>query len=330
MSQMSSTRASSSGVGTQINTIIADSGTATPSGGVVNIIGSTNIETIQSGNSAVISLKDNITTSDVKVGNITFGNINIVNDVSNQNIIFTPNGTGKVNIPSVNANAHAYITNNLISSYSGTTAGKLLIGRTNSAAPALASLSAGTNIRIDQDGNNLRISKTNISSSNGWVKYTYAGNNPVTQLLYMEPRTNYILNATFNGGATDTLDPIFAFLPMSNAVTLGEIIRIVLSGPSSGFIVPRSSDQKIIWSQYPNFGRTDQVVGNSPLTTGYVLGTKCSDVDNMEGNYLNYGRTFQSIALLVLGKNVTGYNPGDTIFYVMNVNKSWQKYQYTI
>ena len=310
MSQMSSTRASSSGVGTQIKTIIADSGTAEPSGGVVNIVGSTNIQTNESGNNAVISLKDEITFTTAKAGHITFDNNFFINGTLGENIVFTPNGSGKINVPSVNANAHAYVSNDLISSYAAPAEGKLLIGRTSSAAPSLASITAGNGIRIDQDGINLMISQTNSSR---WIKYTYAGNDPVAQLLYMEAGNNYILNATFNGAATDTLDPIFAFLPPSNTLSRGMIIRVVLSGPSSGFIAVRSSDQKIIWSQYPNFGRTDQIIGSVPMSTGYVLGTKCSDVDNMEGNYLNYGRTFQSIAFLVLGTGIYGYSPSDTI-----------------
>lgn len=329
MSQMSSTRASSSGVGTQINTIIADSGTATPSGGVVNIVGSTNIQTNESANNAIISLKDEISFTTTNVGHINFDSNFFINNTFSENIVFTPNGTGKVNIPSINANSHAYVdgNTNYISSYSGSAEGKLLIGRTNSTAPLLNSLSAGNGISIEQDGINLRISKTNGS---GWVKYTYAGNDPVAQLLYMEAGKNYILNATFNGGATDTLDPIFAYLPPSNTLSRGMIIRVVLMGPSSGFVAVRSSDQKIIWSQYPNFGRTDQMIGNPPMSTGSILGTKCSDVDNMEGNYLDYGRTFQSIAFLVLGTGIYGYNANDTIFYVMSVSRAWQQYQYTI
>ncbi|MDX1532865.1 MAG: hypothetical protein R3230_01510 [Nitrosopumilaceae archaeon] len=75
-----------------------DSGTATPAGGVLDILGGTNINTAGAADAVTVNLDSAITVDQIDIDNIQIDGNTIISTDTNGDITLTPDGTGAVNI----------------------------------------------------------------------------------------------------------------------------------------------------------------------------------------------------------------------------------------
>jgi hypothetical protein len=142
-------------VATQFDT---DSGSAIPSGNILDILGGTNINTAGATNVVTVNLDTDVAgLTSLEVDNLRLDGNTISSTDTNGDITLTPDGTGVVNISYGTQYAIPYFeTGGEITEVGPLTDGQLIIGATG-AAPAAATLTAGTNISITNAANSITI-----------------------------------------------------------------------------------------------------------------------------------------------------------------------------
>lgn len=225
------------GSGTQIGSVVVtDDGTATANvSGVLNAVGGSNMNTAGAGNTVTINLDNIITINSADIGNVDIATNTITTGNTDGNLIFDPDGTGRVEAFYLNNNAAVYFDSNRDMQSATLTNGQLLVGSTGS-SPAAANITAGNNITVDNAPGSITISRSDTGPG-GVLRWVYLdwqvlGQN-FTQL--MEANTGYIVDWRQGSPYTDT-QLEFQF-PTSSNRAIGDVYSISIfrgSGLSSG------------------------------------------------------------------------------------------------
>lgn len=311
------------GSGTKIgSTVIADVGSATADrNGELKGLGSTalfsrNITTESLNNDITVNLSSTIYVDEANIGNLKFVNNTLSSTNTNGDIIFSPNGTGKIFVSNLGANSVCYFSGTRELKTSRPTNGQLLIGATG-AEPQAANLTAGSNITITNAPGSITISRTgtNISGISTWVYLDYqVVGYPYTQV--MEPNVGYIVY--WIGAGYDPRLLNFQFPTQSNR-QIGDFYSITIiqgggKGPSG--TGPDGNGYSIAIS--PRFGEAIQ----APYQTNKYI---TSPIHPASGTFTNAGNRIDAanISFVCTEPTYTGGTDGYATFEVVTSQNNW-------
>ena len=155
---------SSSSAGS-LETLSADSGTASPVGENILIAGGSNITTSASGNEVSVDLDSSVSVTDITSGNLKVYVNRIEAQNTNGNVILYPNGSGTVNIQGQTANTVAtYGTSGALQGVGPLTNGQLIIGSTGSQPVAANLTSTGGSVTITNTAGGINLESSGSSA----------------------------------------------------------------------------------------------------------------------------------------------------------------------
>jgi hypothetical protein len=313
------------GSGTQVgSTIVADTGSATANAqGTLNGLGGSNMNTEGSSNNVTVNLDSSITIDDASIGNISITS-NVISSLdANGDIIFDPDGTGKVNAFYLNDNAICYFDSNKnLQATTSATDGQVLIGATG-AAPVASTLTAGSGISITNAPGSITIAGTGtgIGGVSSWVFLDYeVVGTPYTQV--MAANTGYIVRwltgSPLAGYTNNWLK--FQFPTQANRSQGDFYVINVLQGSGkgvsgSGF---NSTGYNIVIEPRP--GETVQApFQNDLFIQGPIYANAGKDPSSSSGTRLENG----NITFLCTKPESTGSGPGSANFHVVASQNHW-------
>lgn len=275
------------------------------------IIGSTNISTSASGSTVTASLKNLITIDSAQIGNVLISGNTISTTNSDGNIIFAPNGTGKLQVDYAFANSAAVLdsSSNIVSTNTMTN-GQIAIGSTGS-TPVSANITAGNGIVITNGPGSITISADSGSGFNSavsWSVQTYTG---VGSKTYdASPNSGYIANSTVGSPAASVVTgycprtPVIYNVTDSSNWTVGDQL-LFTDRNKGGYYVQFRSGQNVVYNNYS---------GQGNYRYNFVPGPN-------SGNLIPYAETFNGVESELVGQTsiTTTYFSGLSYIYLGSV-----------
>lgn len=225
-----------------ISEIDTDSGMAFPSDGVVNVVGGSNVNTVEITNNVIISLDANIVITEATIGTVNIVGNTISTTGTDQNLVLDPDGSGAVEISYLNQESIIVMDNvSDITDVGVMTDGQLAIGSTG-ATPVANTITAGTGITVTNAPGSITISSTGPGGGGSffpWVKIVYRGTGQ--QSFTMDRNTGYITDSNQKPfGNTSTRFPqfpIFLTFPDAAGLTVGDVIAVANVGSAQTCIL---------------------------------------------------------------------------------------------
>lgn len=254
---------------------VSDVGTATESGGTLNVSGGTNINTAGAGNTLTINLDSAITITEADIGNINIATNVISSSDLNGNIVLTPNGTGLVAISYATEHAIALFgASGVVTEVGPMTNGQILVG-SSGAAPVPANItSTGGSITISNGAGTINLETAVNSGAVDFVSDSGTASE-VAGSLNVLGGTN--IN-TSGAGSTLTIN-LDADISVTSA-DIGNIniaTNVISSTDTNGNITFTPDGTGLVALSYatenaiPVFGASGVISEVGPLTNGQLL-----------------------------------------------------------
>lgn len=310
---------SSNGGGGPIKKVLTDSGPgAAPLAGVVNVVGGSNVTTVDSSNNAVIRLDDDITITEATIGNINIQSNTISTANATTDITLDPDGLGNVILDNQSAGGQLYNDASFNVKSDTLVDGAVLIG-SSSGAPAANTLTAGAGVTITNAPGSITIASAGSGSGSGfgfpsWEKISFGAQPGESPYLDVDMNKGYIVNSY--GRVNNVFYPAIVTLPDSSSVSFGDSIAILAIGGSHVAIQPRA-DQYIRYSQNVDVAATL----NLALQNSYVDSTQVLVTPPQGSPKDSYYRIFAEALWLVCVKIENGY----TVFAPVSISAVWTK-----